>query len=99
LDAIKNGEYPERRTEQATALLLVTDHLYTTPHVVIRADASGSRTATLADEKLGALITTHRNPGLVADLIISRNVTDMDEIASLLAQMDSTAAAVSAGVL
>lgn len=99
LEPMRNGQYPQRRVEQATALLLVTDHLYTGVHVIIRADATGTRTATLADSKLGDLITTHENPALVADLIISRNVTDTDQLLNLLIEMGSTAAAVSTGVL
>ena len=44
-------------------------------------------------------VTQHENPSAVADIIISRNVTDSEQIIQLLETMDQTAHPISNGVL
>lgn len=99
LAAQHHGQYPQRRTAQVEAIFRVTEHLYTGSSVKIQNDSDGNRIAILTDEKLSSLIINHPSPEAVADLIITRNITDHDQIVSILGDMDSTAPAITEGIL
>lgn len=85
-------ERPERRREQITAILRATEHL--------RGDVRYSQSGIhINDRRLRDLITTHKDPEAVADLIIARDLTDVDTLTAILAVMDSIEPAINDGAL
>jgi hypothetical protein len=100
LTPYSSGAYPDRRREEILAITNVTIHLISSQHGIsygIPKHYHGI--AFIEDAKLRDLITTHKNPNAVADLIIERDITDTEQITALLETMSATTNAIRDGVL
>jgi hypothetical protein len=95
-----HGNYPDQRATAMHAIVRITAHLGnagtglafdTTEHQEVM--------VTIEDRALRDLITTHENPSSIADLIITRNLTDATQIKALCEIAASTPSAVSGGTL
>jgi len=53
----------------------------------------------IKDAELRGLLTTHETPSVVADLIIQRDITDAEQIATLLDTMSVTPNVLTDGVI
>lgn len=96
----KDGNYPAHRIEQVSALTRITAHLLDLGHgIEYDVDEDGFNIHIIADPKLRTLVTTHENPSAIADLIISRNLTDPDQLTALLDNMSTTTNAIRNGVI
>jgi hypothetical protein len=96
----KDGHYPARRTEEVFAITRVTAHFEDLGHGIdYGVNPEDYNMQYIEDEKLRDLLTTHENPRAVADLIVQRDITDADQIRSLLAAMETTANAITSGTL
>lgn len=91
----------EKRYEQIMAIIRVTVHFNLDNEKVSVARSGAFKNARLfiADEGIRTFITTNENPCVVADIIISRNLTDHEQIAVLLATMNESETVLSTGVL
>lgn len=94
------GSYPARRIEQVSALTQVTAHLIDLGHgIEYDVDDEGFNIQYIEDPKLQTLVTTHKDPSTVAELITQRSIFDTDQITALLDTMNTTATAIRDGVL
>lgn len=93
-------EYGPRRIEQVRAIARATARFFGLGHGIGHdVDDQGFNIHYIEDVKLRNLLTTHENPGAVADLIIHRDITDARQITNLLETMDVTAKAIHDGAL
>lgn len=89
--------YPERREQQVIAITRAVLHLFDL--------AKGIEVDTLkeqffiADPELRELITTHEEPGVIADLIIQRDIVDAEQLTTLLDTMSTTPNPLTLGVI
>lgn len=96
----EENHYPSQRKEIITAITRVTNHLETNGQgITTEYSSKGEHVKFIEDDALRDLITTHENPSAIADIIISRNLSDPDQITTLLATMDNTATAINDGAL
>jgi hypothetical protein len=95
-----HGHYPAQRATALHAIVRITAHLGKagTGLTFDTTDHQESM-VTIEDEELRDLITTHGDPSSIADLIITRNLTDSDQIKDLCKIMTNTASAINAGAL
>lgn len=96
----KDGTYPARRVDQVGAIARVTAHFLDLGYgIEYGVNDQGFNIQYIEDENLRDFLTTHENPGAVADLIIERGITDVQQLTALLRTMDHTFNAVHDGVL
>jgi hypothetical protein len=96
----QDGHYPPRRTEEVLAITRATAHLLDLGYgIEYGVNAREFNMHYIEDVKLRSLLTTHENPGAVADLITERDMTDADQITALLDTMNTTTNAIQEGVL
>lgn len=89
-----------RRIDQVRAIARVTARFLDIIHgIETDVNDEGFNIHYIRNVELRVLITTHENPGAVADLIIQRNITDADQIRSLLSTMNATSSAIHDGTL
>lgn len=95
-----DGHYPDRRVEEVVAITRVTAHLFDLSYgIEYGVNDQELNMHYIEDEKLRDLLTTHENPAAVADLITARDLMDADQITALLDTMNTTASAISDGVI
>lgn len=94
-----NGDYPERRLAQGTAILRVTAYLKSQGIKNEAVEADGKRYARITDPAIRTLLTTHEDPTAFADLIINRNLTTGADIKNVLATMSTLPAPLRTGSL
>jgi len=82
--------YPSRRAEEITAITRVTVHFLESGFGVATGSRPGPSNQYIADPEIRELITTHEKPSAAASIIIQRGITDAEQIAALLATMDTT---------
>lgn len=92
---------PQKRDRQIIAILRVTGHLVEKGHgfTVEEHEDEKEKFVLIKDGELRDLITTHENPGAVADIITRRDITDVEHITALLATMDHGTPAINEGTL
>lgn len=80
-----SGTYPQRRLEQGTAILRITDYLRAkgVKNEAVDPD-SGVRYARIKDETMRLLLTASEDPMALADLIIAREFTTGSEVEGFL---------------
>jgi hypothetical protein len=89
----------KERSEQSRAILRVTDYLAGTKQGYNVVSDGDDEYAIITDEKLRLLLTTHKDPAAVADIIVNRGITDADQIVKLLATMNEDATVLNDGTL
>lgn len=100
LEPQQHGHYPQRRIEQITALIRVSAHLGNTGHgIAFGVNKDQGLMLHIEDEKLSDLLTTHENPSAIADLIVTRNITNAEQLTALYKESANTAKAINKGVL
>lgn len=96
---------PEKRLEQGNAIVRVINFMSGKgwAFVTTLSDRTNygkpQRVAYIADEGIRDLLTTHQNPGAVADIIIDRDILDAAEVASIADNMSHAPAVLTEGVL
>jgi hypothetical protein len=99
-ESIAPQDDPERRTEQLAAIYRVDNHLNRAgTGMTSYGTLFHPRVSYIADEHLRTLLTTHKDPGAVADLIIDRGLTDTAQIIALTELMDRSTPALREGTL
>lgn len=107
LAPVTDGYYPEERIRQASALIRVTSYLSVSDTNIntfvydedVPSYENQPPVYMVDDPVLVNLIITNENPEAVADIIISRKLTDTDEIVSLITSMDTSIPALQHGSL
>lgn len=95
-----DGNCSSRRIAQVRAIARVTARFLDLGHGIEHdVNDEGFNIHYIENVELRDLITTHKNPGAVADLIIQRDITDADQIRSLLSTMNATSSAIHDGTL
>lgn len=100
LEPQDNGHYPAQRTQQVQAITRVTDHFIRTRDGFDE-DLNKDRKLMqiIHDEALRDLLTTHENPEAIADIIVTRNLTDPDQLTALHDTMHRINTALTDGAL
>lgn len=96
-----NGDYPEERSSQASAIFRVTAYLGKSG-IETYVDNPGDESEMMyyiTDEKLRTMITAHEDPKGFARFIIERGLTSSEEINSLIENLDAIEPPLQQGVL
>lgn len=84
LEPIESGVYPERRVQQASAIVRVTHYLRSQGEVASSTDVHGWEMSFIPKRGLRRLLTDHENPEHVADIVLQRGITDGKSITAIL---------------